>query len=52
MTASRDHGRVVVLFGREYEWVCENGRLSLEPNFWQLGARRMASSGIRPWFTS
>ncbi|MFB6629995.1 hypothetical protein ACFCWY_08875 [Streptomyces sp. NPDC056362] len=47
---SRDHGRIVQLFGREYEWRWENGRLTLEPDFWQLGERRMAAQGIRPWF--
>jgi hypothetical protein len=46
----RDHGRLVVLFGREYEWIWEDGRLTLAPNFWQLNRRRLDRHGIRPWF--
>lgn len=47
---SRDHRRLLVLFGREYEWFERNGRLILEPNFWQPNPRGLVRQGIRPWF--
>ncbi|MFG2986221.1 hypothetical protein ACGFYQ_34055 [Streptomyces sp. NPDC048258] len=48
---SRDHRRITVLFGREYEWIWAEGRLTLEPNFWQLNTSGLVHRGIRPWFT-
>jgi hypothetical protein len=50
---SRDNGRVIVLFGREYEWRDRDGRLVLEPFWWPpTNRRRQARLGIRPWFSA
>ncbi|MFF7838818.1 hypothetical protein ACFZC6_08380 [Streptomyces ossamyceticus] len=47
---NRDHGRLTVLFGREYEWLWEDDRLTLAPNFWQLNRASLLHPSVRPWF--
>jgi hypothetical protein len=47
---SRDHGRVTVLFGREYEWRHDGGRLVLGPFYWPIYSPGKARRGIRQPF--
>ncbi|MDH6629412.1 hypothetical protein M2271_007248 [Streptomyces sp. LBL] len=50
MTGSnRDHRRITVLFGREYEWRWEDSRLALAPNIWQFTERGTRGRSIRHW---
>jgi hypothetical protein len=53
VTPGRDHGRVTVLFGREYGWRDNAGRLTLEPFWWPpTNRRRRVRLGFRPGYTA
>lgn len=47
---NRDHRRLTVLFGREYEWLREDDRLTLAPKFWRLNRASPLRRSVRPWF--